>query len=33
MFFHLMREMAIPTTSDARVALGIFSTMGSLMRM
>ena len=32
MFFHLMSEMAMPTTRAARVALGMFSTMGSLMR-
>lgn len=33
MFFHLISEMAIPTTRAARVALGMFSTMWSLMRM
>lgn len=32
-FFHLMSEMAMPTTRAARLALGIFSTMGSLRRM
>ncbi len=29
MFFHLMSDMAIPMTSAARVALGMFSTSGS----